>query len=1127
MIKYFKKTALAGLMMPLLLSSMVIAAGEPPAKKRQRVIVRLPNPYVPVFVNDDILQRIMSMLPLDGCRNLSCVCKQLRTRIMTTPALLASFIAQKLIDTYIDPITYVLHMAEGKPEVKLYGFTLNTATIINILKRQNCKIHKSIDKITEPWWERFYYMEALTIPKGITLTKQQQAICNKYQEISLQGNSLQEIVEEIKKAQDENPQSLLKIDMLDRKITPELCQALANFPIISISLINCQCEDFEAKEIFDQLKSLDLLQELRLRNVTFGSNREIFPKELCALEQLTLLDLKSQESIQIPAEIGSMPNLNMLILEAYGDIDFPQTSTPLQHCPQFIYTRARKTSLGNINPKVFCSQGFITGSFEHMDNLIVLGGSDIPADQLKNLKNLRKIVFLNDDRGFFDLTSKKNMADVIEACVQLKNVEHLNLTSVDWSLYRNLFEKLLKADHIKTINLDNVAIPRRQLKEFIQLGNFIADNQQFINKIKGLIVSLPTETIKDFLVHHSKLAEALQTFQQEISLYLNMAQIWKKRVINHKAISELASFSDNPQKSLDMFHYLKNNPKEIEEFEALASTAREEKDTKLIPFCHIKNPDESQVKSLRDIWYLKCDNIDFNLLHQLQQLRGLILEKPILKTKNRLFQVISQMTNLEHLEITIKTITWKQLEAFVNMPKLNQFIIGGYNNFDRLKSYVKLRNLVSSQDDLIKDIIWFTSFLNNENIKNFLTAHTELNEAFSIIHNELKKHDIFPLLLSTHNIRSEFLIKLLKSEIDCNLLYNAILTLQSQRKSFSQLKNLIYVEYAQFCQHYIVEEALKPSALSLERPKAIRAEDFPDLYSCIMHLRNQFQSPSLVNMGSIIINRLKMMQVSQHIDQFFESLLSDCVTNKSSDIPATAAGAFTPGKKILTEFLNRKYAQTIMNANTSEIRNILSYGVDPNTFDTYDFIIKAIKSGRQNWQTQKVIEVLQLIHGAGANPFNKVDGNYELENICNLLSPQQPYDALLSFAGNTGILHDSIELFKTLKEQQKQLNNLVPFVQQAQEHALQCPEHIDIYNHACNLIQTLNANLTVQLDNQHVLSCEQSAPSLKVLELLANHKDHLAASTAESSALIGKLHETCNKLQQKTPECLSYIAGTI
>ena len=271
--------------------------------------------------------RILSFLPYQDCRNLAATCKTMRGSVLSNPVHSVNLVAERLRTEYVDPIVRVLLIAEGDPMVKLYGFEVSTAAVVNRL----LSLGESIIKVNASSAHEYHEFplnhrlhgypttigtQQLIIPQGVEFTEEETMMCKQWIELENKKSTekIDEFINRVKEAERLNPKTPLKITISYETVTADNLKLLSTScwpeleqsPIFSIEFVDCTFPN--------GIGSISILKELR-ELILRTDDPNPFPDELCLLTNLKSLKINCFENlIVVPIHINSLSNLAILRL---------------------------------------------------------------------------------------------------------------------------------------------------------------------------------------------------------------------------------------------------------------------------------------------------------------------------------------------------------------------------------------------------------------------------------------------------------------------------------------------------------------------------------------------------------------------------------------------------------------------------------------------------------------------------------------------------------------------------------------------------------------------------------------------------------------------------------------------
>lgn len=518
-----------------------------------------------ICLDSKLLHKLMFFLPFCSCRNLSRINMRMHKRIIEDSNNSTILIAKKLIDDFVDPITYALTVAEGSSVVRLYGFSLNTAELVNYLLSQGCPIArtnlKKLTLISSPW----EFPEArcqLHIPDGINMSPEQRFVCKKWLMIEKdQHDSVQTLWEKVHSIVTKNPETPLSIAISHQAVTKDLCLGLDGLKNLIVSLKFYSCQFLNKEETIAQLALLPLLQEIELHDTTFGPLHELFPEEICSCQKLIALMIKSRTELKmkVPKALQTMRNLDILLLDldpmVETQIDFAERSDCYQHSPhspRLMSTTANLISLGRINPHMLGFWGNLIGTLNHLDKLEGLGGNHLPFHQLIRLKNLRSLVLFAGD-SCVGIT-QDNYNKILMACRVLKHLEFIDLAHI-WSISRERLGGLLSIPYLKLRCCFGDSC--HDMENLFTLSNLVKSEKQLIEHIELLNSQVQTPFFREILKLYPEFYSNLLMLSKKIPEYDLLTKFWRR---NNITLTDLKKCpKDDPQEFIKIISVIKDN----------------------------------------------------------------------------------------------------------------------------------------------------------------------------------------------------------------------------------------------------------------------------------------------------------------------------------------------------------------------------------------------------------------------------------------------------------------------------------------------------------------------------------------------------------------------------------------
>ena len=131
------------------------------------------------------------------------------------------------------------------------------------------------------------FFDALQIPQGVTLDKNQEILCR--QQLLIKITSDSNFILDLNRACAENPTAFVYLQFNDCWIEKNTILACKPFPIASIEFRNCT---FRPRA----MATLGELTQLRqIQVVNCGALNPLFPVELCSLTELTALTIATDD----------------------------------------------------------------------------------------------------------------------------------------------------------------------------------------------------------------------------------------------------------------------------------------------------------------------------------------------------------------------------------------------------------------------------------------------------------------------------------------------------------------------------------------------------------------------------------------------------------------------------------------------------------------------------------------------------------------------------------------------------------------------------------------------------------------------------------------------------------------
>ena len=499
----------------------------------------------------DILGNILDFLPESSHRALAATCKDLNGLIkgkqgQTSKQLALTGAIKRILIEQLDPVGYVLHQAHGQPEVTVYGYTVKTANLINELLYMGINISRTPIAYAQtdsscsnmPMYPAFF--DALQIPQGVTLDKNQEILCRQQLLIKITADS--NFIPDLNKACAENPTAYLYLQFNKCGIDKNTILACKPFPIASLEFRNCT---FIPKAMAT-LGELTQLRQIQIINCQ-GLN-PLFPVELCRLTELTALTIATDDyglamalpiRNPIPPEIANLTKLRYLDLSGY-EVTLPKELVQLRNSLRALRfhgtgLRAGQNSqiASGLNLALLCATDpyFAPQVFSNLNHLAITG--PLQAETLEKSPLLRSLTISMD--------GKKRALQCLPKILSLKNLSQLqlNLDAINWKRLSELYGLPVRAFSLCGNN-------KTQLEAIIALAPSIDS--------KGISLLIPDVLLNiDFLTNHELVHAWLESHK-------DLHQLILKCVANEELILQIHEAHKEKNIPGEMLHAIANTP---------------------------------------------------------------------------------------------------------------------------------------------------------------------------------------------------------------------------------------------------------------------------------------------------------------------------------------------------------------------------------------------------------------------------------------------------------------------------------------------------------------------------------------------------------------------------------------